>query len=46
MPEDPERSLCTHGRSAGLIARTLEEMQERGEAIDWRERGNPERQRS
>ena len=35
----------THGRSAGFIARTLEEMQERGEVIDWWERGNPERRR-
>jgi len=35
----------THGRSAGFIARTLEEMQGRGEAIDWWERGNPERRR-
>ena len=35
----------THGRSAGFIARTLEEMQERGEAVDWWERGSPERRR-
>lgn len=34
-----------HGRSAGFIARTLEEMQEHDEAIDWWERGNPERRR-
>ena len=35
----------THGRSAGFIARTLEEMQGNDEAIDWWERGNPERRR-
>lgn len=34
-----------HGRSAGFIARTLEEMQGRDETIDWWERGNPERRR-
>jgi hypothetical protein len=34
-----------HGRSAGFIARTLEEMQGRDEEIDWWERGNPERRR-
>lgn len=33
------------GRSAHFIARTLEEMQEREETIDWWERGNPERRR-
>lgn len=33
------------GRSAHFIARTLEEMQERKETIDWWERGNPERRR-
>jgi hypothetical protein len=33
------------GSRAGFIARTLEEMQERGETIDWWERGNPERSR-
>lgn len=33
------------GRSAHSIARTLEEMQGRGETIDWWERGNPERPR-
>jgi hypothetical protein len=31
------------GTRAGLIARTLEEMQSRGETIDWWERGNPSR---
>lgn len=31
------------GVSASFIARTLKEMQERGETIDWWERGNPER---
>ena len=35
----------TGGVSASFIARTLEEMQERGETIDWWERGNPERRR-
>jgi hypothetical protein len=35
----------THGRSAGFLARTLEEMQKREETIDWWERGNPERRR-
>lgn len=35
----------SHGRSAGFIARTLEEMHERDEAIDWWERGNPKRGR-
>jgi hypothetical protein len=35
----------TGGVSASFIARTLEEMQERGETIDWWERGNPERPR-
>lgn len=33
------------GRSAHFVARTLEEMQGRGETIDWWERGNPERRR-
>lgn len=33
------------GSSAHFIARTLEEMQERGETIDWWDRGNPERRR-
>lgn len=33
------------GRSAHFIARTLEDMQERGETVDWWERGNPERRR-
>ncbi len=33
----------TGGVSASFIAGTLEEMQERGETIDWWERGNPER---
>lgn len=33
------------GSSAHFIARTLEEMQSRGETIDWWERGNPERKR-
>jgi hypothetical protein len=39
--------LCGNitGSRAGFIARTLEEMQERDEAIDWWERGNPERRR-
>lgn len=31
------------GSRAGLIARTLEEMDSRGESIDWWERGNPAR---
>ena len=35
----------TGGRNASFIARTLEEIQERGETIDWWERGNPERRR-
>jgi hypothetical protein len=35
----------TRGRSAHFIARTLEEIQEGGETIDWWERGNPERRR-
>jgi hypothetical protein len=35
----------TGGVSASFIARTLEEMQERGETIDWWERGNPESRR-
>ena len=34
------------GSSAHFIARSLEEMQERGETIDWWERGNPPRDRS
>ncbi len=34
------------GSSAHFIARSLEEMQERGETIDWWERGNPSRDRS
>ena len=33
------------GSQAGFIARTLEEMQSRGEAIDWWERGNRPRDR-
>ena len=33
------------GTSAYFLARTIEEMQGRGEAIDWWERGNPERRR-
>ncbi len=33
------------GSSAYLIARSIEEMQAQGEATDWWERGNPERQR-
>lgn len=33
------------GRSAHFIARTIEEMQGRGETIDWWDRGNPERRR-
>ncbi len=35
----------TGGRNASFIACTLEEMQARGETIDWWERGNPERRR-
>lgn len=37
--------LCGNitGSRAGIVARTLEEVQERGEEIDWWERGNPER---
>jgi hypothetical protein len=31
------------GTRAGFIARTIEEMQSRGESIDWWERGNPRR---
>lgn len=31
------------GSRAGLIARTLEEMQSQGEVVDWWERGNPSR---
>jgi len=31
------------GSRAGLIARTLEEMDSRGESIDWWERGTPAR---
>lgn len=27
---------------SGFLARTLEEIQERNDAIDWWERGNPE----
>jgi hypothetical protein len=40
--------LCGNvtGSKAGSIARMLEEMQGHGEAIDWWERGNPERRRS
>lgn len=34
------------GRSAHFTARTLEEMQHRGETIDWWERGNPERNKN
>ena len=33
------------GSRAGSIARTLEEMQARGEPIDWWERGNPKGER-
>jgi hypothetical protein len=33
------------GSTAHFVARTLEEMQERGETIDWWERGNPEHRR-
>ncbi len=33
------------GSSAHSIARTIEEMQGRGETIDWWERGNPKRRR-
>ncbi len=33
------------GSSAHFSARTIEEMQEHGEAIDWWERGNPQRRR-
>lgn len=35
----------TGGRNASFIARRLKEIQERGETIDWWERGNPERRR-
>lgn len=37
--------LCGNvtGSRAGIVARTLEETQKRGETIDWWERGNPER---
>jgi hypothetical protein len=35
------RHECAH-----FIARTIEEMQGRGETIDWWERGNPERRRN
>jgi hypothetical protein len=31
------------GSRAGFIARTIEEMESRGESIDWWERGNPPR---
>ncbi len=31
------------GTQAGFVARTLEELQSRGESIDWWERGNPRR---
>jgi len=33
------------GSSAHFIARSIEEMQGNGEAIDWWERDNPERRR-
>jgi hypothetical protein len=33
------------GSSAHFSARTIEEMQEHAETIDWWERGNPERRR-
>jgi hypothetical protein len=33
------------GSSAHFSARTIEEIQGRGERIDWWERGNPERRR-
>ncbi len=33
------------GSRAHFAARTIKEMQGRGEAIDWWERGNPERRR-
>jgi hypothetical protein len=37
--------FCGHvtGSGAGFVARTLEEMQSRGESIDWWEQGNPPR---
>jgi hypothetical protein len=37
--------LCGNmtGSSAHFVARTIEEMQARGETIDWWERGNPPR---
>lgn len=34
------------GSSAHFVARSIEEMQQRGETIDWWERGNPHRERS
>lgn len=34
------------GSSAHFVARSLEEMQKRGETIDWWDRGNPSRDRS
>jgi hypothetical protein len=34
------------GSSAHFVARTVEEMQARGETIDWWERGNPPRDRT
>jgi hypothetical protein len=37
--------LCGNvaGTQAGFVARTLEELQSRGESVDWWERGNPQR---
>lgn len=34
------------GSSAHFVARSIEEMQQRGETIDWWERGNPHLERS
>lgn len=34
------------GSSAHFVARSIEAMQERGETVDWRERGNPARGRA